>query len=199
MQCNRRRFLGAAIAGTASALAPKAFAQVSFADMPDLLPRALTALNMHAPRIFNRDLIGIADFSMHSRVPRLHLVNVADGRIKASWLVAHGSGSDPANSGWVQRFSNRPGSNASSDGTFLVGATYYGQHGLSRRLEGLDTQNSNALHRAIVIHGADYVSGQLVESQGRVGRSQGCFAVSRMDIAALLGQLAPGCMLFAGK
>ena len=199
MKCNRRLFLGAAVAGTASLFAPRAFAQVRVAERPDLLPRALMALDTHAYRIANRDLVGLVDFSAHSREARFHLVSVTNGRVLISYLVAHGSGSDPGNSGWVQRFSNRPGSNASSDGAYVVGPSYYGQHGYSRRLDGLDAENSNALHRAIVIHGADYVSGQVVESQGRVGRSQGCFAVSRRDIGDVLDRLGAGHLLFAAK
>lgn len=180
-------------------MAPRAFAQAKWGERPDLLPRALMALDIHAHRVSNRDLIGLVDFSAHSREARFHLVSVANGRVLQSYLVAHGSGSDPGNSGWVQYFSNRPGSNASSDGAYLAGDTYYGQHGLSRRMDGLDTQNSNALHRAIVIHGANYVSGQIVEEQGRVGRSQGCFAVSHRDIGDVLDRLGAGHLLFAAK
>lgn len=103
------------------------------------------------------------------------------------------------NSGWVQRFSNLPGSNASSHGSFLTGSTYYGKHGLSRRLNGLDAENSNAASRAIVIHGADYVDPGMAMSQGRVGRSLGCFAFAQRDIADMLRLLGEGRLLLAWK
>lgn len=199
MKLNRRLFLGAVVAGSAGLVAPRAFAEVKSGERPGLLPRAMAALDSHRFRIANREVIGLVDFAAHSRETRFHLVDVGNGRMITSFLVAHGSGSDPGNSGWVQRFSNRPGSNASSHGSFLTGSTYYGQHGRSRRLEGLDPDNNKALQRAIVIHGADYVSGQLIEMQGRVGRSQGCFAVSRKNIGEVLDRLGPGHLLFAAK
>jgi hypothetical protein len=114
-------------------------------------------------------------------------------------LVAHGRGSDPDNTGWVQRFSNRPGSNASSNGSFLTGDTYIGKHGRSRRLIGLDPENDEAEPRAIVIHAASYVSRAMAREQGRVGRSQGCFAVAADDLDQVLARLGAGRLLFADK
>jgi hypothetical protein len=114
-------------------------------------------------------------------------------------LVAHGRGSDPGNTGWLERFSNRPGSNASSGGSFLTGQAYSGKHGHSRKLIGLDPENSAAEARAIVIHAASYVSAELARDQGRIGRSQGCFAVSQADLAQVMARLGPGRLLFASK
>lgn len=113
--------------------------------------------------------------------------------------VAHGRGSDPANSGWVEHFSNRPGSNASSQGSFLTGDTYVGKHGRSRRLHGLGPENNLAASRGIVIHSASYVDPGLALAQGRIGRSQGCFTVSNRKIADVLARLGPGHLLFASK
>jgi len=124
---------------------------------------------------------------------------VLDGQVISTHLVAHGRGSDPANSGWVERLSNNPGSNASCEGAFLTGVEYYGEHGRSRRLIGLDPDNSMAESRAIVIHAADYVSRDMAVNQGRVGRSQGCFAVSKAEIDDVLELLGPGRLLFAVK
>lgn len=199
MNFSRRRFMGAVVAGSAGLAAPRAFASVQTGVQPDLLPQAMAALNSHWSSIAKRDLIGIVDFSSHSRLPRFHLVNIAAGRIDDSFLVAHGRGSDPFNSGYVQQFSNRPGSNASSDGTFLTDDVYVGRHGRSRRLIGLDAENSEAWSRAIVVHGAEYVDTGMAESQGRIGRSQGCFAFSYRDIDDILARLGPGHMIYASK
>jgi hypothetical protein len=166
--------------------------------MPRLFPRAMAALDRHGNRIAHRDRIGVVDFAEASRVPRFHLVDVASGAV-TTHLVAHGSGSDPGRSGWVQRLSNQPDSNASSRGAFLTGPTYVGKHGLSRRLFGLDPDNDMAESRGIVIHAASYVSQAFAAAQGLVGRSQGCFAVSDSAIGEVLDRLGPGRLIFAWK
>ncbi len=199
MVFSRRRFLGAVAAGTAGLVTPRAFAAVRSGDRPDLLPRALAALDAHGSSIQHRDVMGLVDFSSPSGLPRFQIVDLGNGKVVATHLVAHGRGSDPANTGWVQALSNRPGSNASCKGSFLTGSTYYGKHGKSRRLYGLDPENCNAASRAIVIHGADYVSWNMANMQGRVGRSLGCFSVPKKDIAQVLSLLDDGRLLFAWK
>ena len=114
-------------------------------------------------------------------------------------LVAHGRGSDPDHSGWVERFSNSPGSAASSAGAYVTGDAYYGRHGLSRRLIGLDPENCNAEARAIVIHAAPYVNPQIIRERGKLGRSEGCFAFDATDLNYVLGSLGPGRMIYADK
>ena len=163
-----------------------------------LMQRAHAALARHGARIPHHDMMAVVDFSAASHKPRLHLVDLSNGTT-TSLLVAHGRGSDPANTGWLERFSNRPGSNASSSGSFLTGEAYSGKHGHSRKLIGLDPENNEAESRAIVIHAASYVSREMAREQGRIGRSQGCFAVSQDDLAQVMAQLGPGRMLFADK
>lgn len=206
MTIDRRRFLGAIVAGSAGVvLAPPAFAPtaafaaVRSGETPPLLPEAMAALQNHTARIEHRDVIGIVDFSSPSRAIRFDIVDVVGGRILGRHLVAHGSGSDPANSGWLQRFSNQLGSNASSSGSFLTAEQYSGKHGRSRRLMGLDVANSRARERNIVIHGASYVTADMAENAGRIGRSQGCFAVSTSEISQVLELLGPGRLLYATK
>ena len=164
-----------------------------------MLPRALAALDLHKSSIAHRDVIGLVDFTAPSHTARMFLVDVANGRVLSSHLVAHGRGSDPANSGYVEQLSNRPGSNASCEGSFLTGETYMGKHGRSRRLGGLDWENSLAESRGIVIHAASYVGNDMAKSQGRIGRSQGCFAVATDEITEVLTRLGTGRLLFAAK
>ncbi len=165
---------------------------------PALLQRALRAYERHRNQLSARDYIGIADFSAPSRVPRFHLLDMVSGNPR-SLLVAHGRGSDPDHSGWVERFSNLPGSAASSQGAYLTGDIYQGKHGRSRRLVGLDPDNNNAEARAIVIHAAWYVGPDMVRQHGKLGRSEGCFAFSEDDLAAVLDRLGPGRLLYADK
>ena len=227
MEFSRRHFIGAALAAAAGvstascvtaprkvampqpvppapAGAPPAQAEaepepVIRADLPPLVAEALAALDAHAWRIAHRDRVGVVDFTLPSREPRFHLVDVASGRIERSWLVAHGSGSDPAATGMLHRFSNDPGSNASSRGAYLTANTYVGKHGHSRRLIGLDPTNDLALDRAIVIHGAAYVNPALIASQGRIGRSQGCFAFEPGEVATVMEHLGEGRMIYASR
>jgi hypothetical protein len=213
MHLTRRHFVGAVIAATAGASSPRLMAQTKSipprpatalararqGERPPLLDEALAALDRHSESVLYRDRIGLVDFADPSRDKRFHLVDVGSGRIERSWLVAHGSGSDPGATGMLQWFSNVPGSNASACGAYLAGQEYVGQHGRSRRLVGLDPTNDNAMSRAIVIHGASYVDPSLIHRQGRIGRSQGCLAVEPDEIAAVLERFGEGRMIYAGK
>jgi hypothetical protein len=190
------------LCGVASAVArpvaPTATKNVDEGPNSRLLQRALAALEQHRERIVQRNIVGIADFSLPSRAPRFHLVTLADGST-SSHLVAHGRGSDPAHTGWLERFSNEPRSNATSAGAYLTGDRYVGVHGHAMRLEGLDSTNSNAAARAIVVHSAWYVSEQMIQNRGALGRSQGCFAVSGPSLEEILKRLGPGRLIYAGK
>ncbi|HTB27310.1 MAG TPA: murein L,D-transpeptidase catalytic domain family protein [Steroidobacteraceae bacterium] len=165
---------------------------------PALLRRALDALDHHRDSIDHRDTIGIADFSLPSRAPRFHLLNLADGTA-TSHLVAHGRGSDPTHTGWLERFSNEPRSQATSAGAYRTDALYVGEHGRSMRLEGLDSTNDHAAARAIVVHGAWYVSEEIITHFGVLGRSEGCLAVANSSLDEVLARLGPGRLIYAGK
>ena len=204
----RRDLLKTALAGMALAYTPARAREIVFVPgtrtpppsglSPLLLNRAKAALGAHERRVRNRDILAIADFSRASRDPRFHIVDLRSGQSTAL-LVAHGKGSDPSHSGWVQQFSNQHGSEATSAGSYLVGDTYVGQYGESRRLIGLDPENDQAENRAIVIHPAWYVNQSLIAEQGKIGRSQGCFAFAQGDIRQVLERVAPGSLLYAGK
>jgi hypothetical protein len=156
----------------------------------------LAAFERHRSAISHDDVIGIVDFTRHSREARLHLVSRLSGHM-TSHLVAHGRGSDPAHSGFAERFSNEPGSYASSAGAYVTGAHYVGQHGPSMRLQGLEPRNNNAEVRAIVVHAAWYVSAEAIRTQGKLGRSEGCFALQQSDLDMVLNRLGPGRFLYA--
>ena len=143
-------------------------------------------------------MMGIVDFSKPSREPRFFLVDVPSG-VVTDYQVAHGRGSDPGHSGWLEYFSNVPGSEASSAGAYLTSNVYYGKYGRSLRLEGLDHTNSNALARAIVVHSAWYAEPEVAETRGKLGRSEGCFALSSLSLQYVLFRLGPGRMIYADK
>jgi len=163
-----------------------------------LVGQALSALNRHARSIPHRDRMAIVDFSVPSSVPRLHFLDVVNGAT-TSLLVAHGSGSDPDHTGYLHRFSNAFNSNASSEGAFVTGDYYVGKHGRSQRLIGLDSTNDNARGRAIVIHGAWYANSGMIRDHGKLGRSQGCFAVGEGELDTVFGHLGEGRLIYATK
>ncbi len=200
MQFTRRSFVGVTLAGLAGVTVgqERRGVQPAAAVPPTLLRRALDALENHQGNLEHRDLIGIADFSQHSRAPRFHLLNLGDGTV-TSHLVAHGRGSDPAHTGWLERFSNQPRSEATSAGAYRTDATYVGEHGRSMRLEGLDPSNDNAASRAIVVHGAWYVSDDIIRHFGVLGRSAGCLAVANSSLDEVLTRLGPGRLIYADK
>lgn len=144
-----------------------------------------------------RPLLTVIDFSLPSHERRLWVLDVTHGQVLAREFVAHGrgSGEDVA-----RRFSNRDGSNESSLGTFLTGATYQGKNGLSLRLDGLDPGlNDHALRRGIVVHGAWYVSEDMIRRVGRLGRSEGCPALSPTVAPKIIDLIAGGSVLYASS
>lgn len=171
---------------------------VTASGTPALIDRAKAAMATHETSLLHRDRIGIADYSLHSAKERFHIVDLISGTSR-SFLVAHGKGSDLRHTGWLQEFSNVPGSEASSGGSYMISETYVGKHGTSRRLKGLDPSNNLAEARAIVIHGAWYAEPEMVGAHGKLGRSQGCFAFSESDLPTILEQLGPGRLLYADK
>jgi len=163
---------------------------------PPLLERAKAALNSH--QVWPRDTIAVVDFSLPSSDPRFHVVDLQNGKVD-SYRVAHGRGSDPDHSGFVERFSNNFGSYASSNGTYVTGDYYDGKYGVSMKVRGLDWSNSNAEPRAIVIHNAWYAEDDMIPLHGKLGRSEGCFAMSRENQYAVMRRLAGGRMIYADK
>jgi hypothetical protein len=158
---------------------------------------ALAALDRHAPLV-QRDRLAIADFSLSSAQPRFHLVDLHGGTVDVLH-VTHGSGSDPQHTGWLQSFSNRPGSNATSEGAYLTCDYYQGRHGWSQRLEGLDPSNDMAMDRAIVFHAADYAEPRMLAQIGKLGRSQGCLAFSEAGLNQVFEFLGEGRLILTGK
>ncbi|BAK68523.1 hypothetical protein SLG_38480 [Sphingobium sp. SYK-6] len=197
---HRRHFLKfAGGAAASSLLMPSAALAAGAGDgWTKLLERARQALDQHEDVIRHRDRLVLVDFSLPSATPRMMLVDLTRGR-RQLLRVSHGRGSDPAHSGWLRSFSNVSGSNASSRGAYITAATYQGKHGRSQRLVGLEESNNNAEARAIVIHGAWYSNDDVAARLGKLGRSEGCFAVSEAQIDPLLDWLGPERLLYADR
>lgn len=140
-------------------------------------------------------VLTVIDYSLPSTEKRLWVLDVSRGNVLFHELVAHGSGTG---GNLAKAFSNRPGSNQSSFGTFLTGPTYQGKHGLSLRLKGLEPGiNHLAEARAIVVHGAKYVSEAVAQAMGRLGRSQGCPAVREEISGEIIRTIKGGTVVFS--
>ncbi len=137
----------------------------------------------------------LIDFSLPSTAKRIWVINLDSNEILFNDWVAHGRNSGD---NFATEFSNVLGSNQSSLGVFLTGRSYNGSNGLSLRLSGMEPGfNDLAEERAIVIHGADYVSAEFIQKNGRLGRSLGCPAVSMPNIAKLIELIEGNTLVFA--
>jgi hypothetical protein len=165
---------------------------------PGLVAAARASFDKHRASIRHPDVVGIVDFSKVSREPRYYLLDTNSGQV-TEHHVSHGRGSDPAHTGWAQQFSNRHGSNASSEGGYVTTEIYHGKYGRSMRVRGLDWSNSNAHARAIVIHPAWYAEQTHLATHGLLGRSEGCFAMSQTSMRETLNRLSPGHFLYAAR
>ena len=140
------------------------------------------------------EVITIIDFSLPSVKERLWVLDLIHGKVLFHCLVSHGRNSGEL---MAENFSNTPGSNASSPGFYTTGETYIGKHGLSLTLDGLEAGiNDKARARAIVIHGADYVSADFIRNHGRLGRSFGCPAVPAELSKEIIQTIKGGSCLF---
>jgi hypothetical protein len=164
---------------------------------PDVLKLALAAAARagEAGLITNRNLLTVIDYSLPSSQPRLFIFDLGKHKLLFRELVAHGksSGGNIANF-----FSNSPGSLATSLGLFVTADTYNGGNGYSLRLRGLEEGvNDMAWDRAIVLHGASYVSEEAVKVLGRLGRSWGCPAVRPEISQQIIDTIRGGSPVFA--
>ena len=148
-----------------------------------------------AGRINNEQLLTVIDYSKPSTEPRLWVLDLARERVLFEERVAHGQGSGD---NYATRFSNLDGSHQTSLGLFRTADTYVGTNGYSLRLDGLEPGvNDRARERAIVVHGAPYVSEGNIRALGRLGRSHGCPALRPAVARKLIDTIKDGSLVFA--
>jgi hypothetical protein len=124
----------------------------------------------------------------------MYIIDLNKGELLLQTYVAHGRNSGQE---FADHFSNLPESYMSSPGFYVTGSTYTGKHGLSLLLKGQDKGlNDNAEQRSIVFHGASYVSEEFIRKYGRLGRSQGCPAVSEELSASVINMIKDGSCVY---
>jgi L,D-transpeptidase catalytic domain len=195
--------LSALVAGTATAVSPVAASTdgvrvFAGADSLDgsVLRLALNAASCaRATAGVSKQLLTVIDYSKPSTEPRLWVLDLLHERVLFEERVAHGRGSGD---NYATRFSNDEGSHETSLGLFKTAGTYVGNNGYSLRLDGLEAGvNDRARERAIVFHGAPYVSDASVQALGRLGRSWGCPALRPGIARTLIDTIKDGSLVFA--
>ena len=145
-------------------------------------------------KLANKNILSIADMTTASGKKRFFVIDMKNKKLLFVTYVAHGK-----NSGLDKtlHFSNEMESNKSSVGFYITSLTYSGKHGFSMRLMGQEIgYNNNAMERDIVVHSADYVSEAVIKSQGYVGRSLGCPALSTAVYKPIIDKIKNGTCLF---
>lgn len=145
-------------------------------------------------KLSNSSLLTLIDFRLSSNKKRLWIIDLKLNKVVHHSLVAHGRNTGNE---FAKKFSNTPNSNSSSLGFYVTGETYYGKHGLSLRLDGMEQGfNNNARKRAVVMHGADYVDPSYTTSYGRIGRSFGCPSIPMEGHEDIIRKLANKSCMF---
>lgn len=163
----------------------------------DVLEMALSAAScaVRAGDAKNPTTLTVIDYSRPSTEKRLWVFDLKSRELIWEELVAHGQGTG---ANMATQFSNEPDSHRTSLGLFRTDMPYIGKNGYSLRLDGLDKGlNDRARERAIVMHGAPYVSTAFVKSNGRLGRSHGCPAVSAEVAKQMIDRVKGGGLVFA--
>lgn len=155
------------------------------------LKQAMLYLQENSDQVDNQDYMTLIDFAKHSGETRMFLLDMVSVEVERLH-VAHGKNTDPSHTGFAKYFSNVNNSKKSSLGIYLASERYYGKNGLSLRLDGKEATNSNARRRAIVVHGAKYVS----TGNSKQGRSWGCPAVSNSKIKSVVDRIEDGSIFY---
>jgi hypothetical protein len=138
--------------------------------------------------------LAICDFSQSSNNKRLYLLDIVNRQVLLNTYVAHGRNSGGE---YATRFSNRPESLQSSLGFYVTQHTYYGEHGLSLKVKGIEKGfNDKASRRSIVVHGAEYIGNEWLEQNNYMGRSYGCPAIPKEESNTLINTIKNGNCLF---
>lgn len=151
-------------------------------------------LRLEAQYKTNKQYAVFVDFSVTADNHRFFVIDLRSKQITYSWFTSHGSGSGQLKK--AERFSNVPNSHCSSKGLMKIGKTYNGKFGLSRKLHGLEPENSNVYNRVIVLHSSWYVSHAHMKTVKYPGRSQGCITMAPEDKSYLLKILEEGTLLY---
>jgi hypothetical protein len=175
----------------------KAFTKKDKKINPDVLKLALNAYETAEKDgiSISKPILTLIDYSLPSSSKRMWILDLINHEVLFNGLVAHGKYSGEY---YATQFSDNPGSLQSSVGVFLTENTYIGHNGYTLKIKGLEHGfNENAESRRIVMHGAWYVSQELVKTRGAIGRSWGCPAIEEQYINPVINTIKDGSLLVA--
>jgi len=149
---------------------------------------------LESGRVSNKEVLSICDFSQSSRRKRLYVIDVQERKVLVNTYVAHGRNSGGE---YARSFSNSPDSHKSSLGFYITSNTYYGDHGLALKIQGVEKGiNDKANERNIVVHGSQYLGDKFLRRNPFNGRSFGCPAIPTNYTPQVINSIKNGSCLF---
>ncbi len=149
---------------------------------------------METGKVNNQRYLTVVDFNQPSTEKRLYVIDLEKNQVIYNEYVSHGQGSG---GNMPAKFSNESGSHASELGTIVTDNVYYGKHGESLRLDGIEPENTNIRSRAIVVHSAYYATEAFIDAHNQLGRSWGCFAIDPKVAPKIIDTIKGGSVIYA--
>ncbi len=158
---------------------------------------ALKQYDKYKSKCDKTDKIVVFNIDEPSYRKRLYVYDLNISKVVRNHHCCHGvNSSDPKDRAYAKYFSNEVGSHKSSIGAMATTNTYRGKHGLSLKLKGLESRNSNVERRYIVIHSAYYCTNNHIMDRGRAGQSHGCPAVDPLISGSLISDIKGGTFFY---
>lgn len=124
---------------------------------------------------YNTGLCFLINMQIASGTNRFFVYDLQKDSVTDAGLVTHGR----CNKDWLsgRKYDNKIGCGCTSLGKYKIGKSYQGRFGLAYKLHGLDSTNSNAFKRFVVLHSHDCVPNEEVNPYP-ICQSDGCPTVS---------------------
>lgn len=147
--------------------------------------RVAEALHYSIVNKLNISYCILIDMSIPSGKNRLFVYDFKNHKVIIQGLCAHGSGG--GSTPFKAVFSNKINSNCSSLGKYKVGSRAYSKWGINvhYKMHGLDSSNSNAYKRIVVLHSYTPVPEYEIHPYGLFGVSKGCPVVADLTMIGI--------------
>jgi hypothetical protein len=163
-------------------LPPKQTSYSKASAVYDKLHKKAAAVKAFAAKKgYNEETCFLIDMTLPSGSNRFFIYDLKKDSLQNAGLVAHGN----CFQNWLEgrKYSNVVGSGCTSRGKYKIGNSYTGKWGYSYKLHGLDSTNSNAFERTVVLHSHSCVSA--TEISDDICQSNGCPTVAPVFLEKL--------------